>query len=125
MLKPFGLWESPLSPQYLASETVSISDVGWTADGRLVWLEFRSGQGGLHIQAAGDDAPRDLNRTMPVRARVGYGGGDFGLGGHSVYFVHAEDGLLYRQSLDGGGAVPLTRIPSLSLTPMATAGLSR
>jgi len=42
-----------------------------------------------------------------VRARVGYGGGDFSAFGGTAYFV-AQEGRLYRQSLAGGQAEPIT-----------------
>ena len=102
----YGLWPSPLAPQSLA-EGLRLSDVAWDSDGEtLVWLEGRSDRGVLVCLPAGEDAPRDLT-TLSVRARVGYGGGDFGIAGGWVYFSEAG-GRLYRQSLSGGPAEPLT-----------------
>ena len=108
--KPFGLWPSPITPGSLA-QSLRLSDVAWdTSAGpgaeTLVWLEGRSDRGVL-VCAAGDQAPRDLTDTLSVRARVGYGGGDFGVGGGTVYFV-AQEGRLYRQPLSGGQAQPIT-----------------
>lgn len=106
ILKPFGLWPSPVQPAALA-QTLRLSDVIWDSDGKtLVWLEGRSDRGVLVCQT-GDQAPRDLTTTLSVRAKVGYGGGDFGVGHGHVYFV-ADMGRLYRQPLAGGPARPIT-----------------
>ena len=103
----YGLWPSPVTPQSLA-EGLRLSDVAWDSDGEtLVWLEGRSDRGVLVCLPAGEEAPRDLTTTLSVRARVGYGGGDFGVSGGWAYFSEAG-GRLYRQSLGGGPAEPLT-----------------
>jgi dipeptidyl aminopeptidase/acylaminoacyl peptidase len=99
---PYGLWPSPVSPASLA-ESLRLSDVGWDSDGEtLVWLEGRSDRGVLVCSVAGQ-APRDLTPTRSVRARVGYGGGDFSVAGGYVYLV-GEEGRLYRQPLAAGEA---------------------
>jgi dipeptidyl aminopeptidase/acylaminoacyl peptidase len=88
---------------------VRLSDVQWDSDGQtLVWLEGRPG-GSVLVAAALDscDAPRDLTTTLAVRAQVGYGGGEFTVAGGSVFFVE-KSGRLYRQSLTGGPARPVT-----------------
>lgn len=104
---PYGLWPSPVSSHGL-SEGIRLSEVAWDCDGTtLVWLEGRSDRGVLVCLPAGDDAPRDVTSDLSVRARVGYGGGDFTVAGGTVYFAEAS-GRLYRQSLHAGSAVPLT-----------------
>ena len=103
----YGLWASPISPQRLAAG-IRLSDVAWDSDGEtLVWLEGRSDRGVLVCLPTGGDAPRDVTSELSVRARVGYGGGDFSVAGGHVYFVEAS-GRLYRQPLSSGPAVPLT-----------------
>ncbi|HVX10088.1 MAG TPA: S9 family peptidase [Pirellulales bacterium] len=105
--RQFGLWESPISPASLA-EGRRLDGVAWDSDGdTIVWLEGRSGRGVL-VAKTGDDAPRDLTSEISVRAEVGYGGGDFTVHGGHVYFLGHKVGRLYRQSLAGGGAVPIT-----------------
>jgi hypothetical protein len=105
-IKAFGLWPSPITPGSLA-QGLRLSDVGWDTDGEtLVWLEGRSDRGVLVCSPKGQ-APRDLTPTLSVRARIGYGGGDFGVGNGQVYFV-AQEGRLYRQSLEVGEAEPIT-----------------
>jgi dipeptidyl aminopeptidase/acylaminoacyl peptidase len=104
---PYGLWPSPITPAGMAGGT-RLSDVAWDDDNRtLVWLEGRGDQNMLVAQT-GDDAPRDLTVGLSVRARVGYGGGDFGVARGSVYFAEAASGRLYRQSLAAGAARPVT-----------------
>ena len=105
-LRQFGLWDSPIGPRSLA-QGLRLSDVAWDSDGEtLVWLEGRSDRGVL-VCARPGEAPRDLTTDLSVRARVGYGGGDFTVAGGYVYFV-ASTGRLYRQPLEPGPAVPLT-----------------
>lgn len=104
---PYGLWPSPITPQGMAGGT-RLGDVAWDSDGQtLVWLEGRGDQNVLVAQT-GDDAPRDLTVGLAVRARVGYGGGDFGVAGGVVYFAEAASGRLYRQTLAAGAAMALT-----------------
>ena len=107
--KPYGLWPSPLQPAALA-QSLRLSDVGWDSDGEtLVWLEGRSDQGVLVCQRPGE-APRDLTSTLSVRARVGYGGGDFSADRGNVVLV-AQEGRLYRLPLAAGQAEPI--VPQL------------
>ncbi len=100
--KQFGLWPSPISPKRLA-RGIGFSDVAWDHDGTLVWRESRSGQGVLVVQPPDDSAPRDLNSDFAVSAGVGYGGGDFSVGGGNVYFVEKESKRIYRQPTQTGG----------------------
>lgn len=106
--RPFGLWPSPITPQRMAGGT-RLGDVAWDDDGEtLVWLEGRGDQGVLVCADGSGDAPRDLTSDLSVRARVGYGGGDFTVARGHVYFAEATSGRLYRQSLAGGRARPIT-----------------
>ena len=97
---------STLNPRTLA-QGIRLGDVQWDSDGQtLVWLEGRSAQGVLVAQRRGL-APNDLTTDLSVRARVGYGGGDFTVAHGHVVFV--ADGRLWRQPLAGGGAKAITR----------------
>ena len=101
--RPYGLWESPLTPGDLCT-AVRFSDVAWDTDGRtLVWLEGRGSGGTLVCQALSDPAPRDLTGELSVRARVGCGGGDFAVSRGRAFFVEA-DGRLFVQDLSGDGS---------------------
>lgn len=104
--RPYGLWESPLTPAGMAGalrlDEVAFDSDGWT----LVWLEGRSGQGVL-VGTVEGEAGRDLTAEESVRARVGYGGGDFTVGGGVAYFA-GPGGRLYRLALAGGRAQAIT-----------------
>ena len=105
--RPFGLWPSPIAAKSLAGD-VRLEGCQWDSDGKtLVWLEGRSGHGTLVAQT-GDDAPRDLTRDLSVRAEVSYGGGDFTVHAGVVYFVVQKTGRIFRQSIAGGKARPIT-----------------
>jgi hypothetical protein len=92
--KAYGLWPSPISPRSLA-ESLTLTDVQWdTASETLVWHERRGAKGVL-VARAGEQAPRDLTDDQSVRARVGYGGGDFTVAQGNVYFV-GNGGRVYK-----------------------------
>ena len=103
---PCGLWPSPVTPKFLA-QGLRLSDVAWDSDGQtLVWLEGRSDRGVLVAAALDGNAPRDLTSDLSVRAKVGYGGGDFCVSQGRVIF--SSGGRLYVQRLDGGRAALIT-----------------
>lgn len=115
LIKPYGLWPSPIQPADMAA-SLRLSDVAWDNDSSaagaaLVWHEGRSDRGVL-VCALPGQSPRDLTSTLSVRAGVGYGGGDFSVGNGYVYFVaqdeRTREGRLYRQALSGGPAQPIT-----------------
>jgi dipeptidyl aminopeptidase/acylaminoacyl peptidase len=98
--KQFGLWSSPLTAAEVA-HTKKFTDVAWEADGQaLVWREERGEVALLVCQSDPCDAPLELTPDINVRARVGYGGGDFSVGSDTIFLV-SESGL-YRQRLAGG-----------------------
>lgn len=106
--RPYGLWDSPITPLSLARRR-RVSDVAWTADGRLVWCEGRSERSALVV--ADGQAGRDLEGEYSARGGVLYGGGDFSVGGSdaaSVFFVEARSGRIYRQGLSEDQARPVT-----------------
>ena len=105
--KPFGLWTSPISPASMAGG-ISVSDPAWDQGGSLVWKEGRSDRAVLVVEPPDGQAARDLNSDFAVRAKVGYGGGDFTVSQGRVVFAEAASGRLYVQALDGGQAWPLT-----------------
>ncbi|MDA2931282.1 S9 family peptidase [Acidobacteria bacterium AH-259-O06] len=83
------------------------SDVLWDTDGEsLLWREERSDRGVLVCELLKDASPIELTGELSVRARVGYGGGDFTVSHGSVYFV--VEGRLLRQALFDVSAKPIT-----------------
>lgn len=104
--RPYGLWPSPVTPQEMAAQ-VRLHDLRWSPDGNtLVWLEGHSDQGVLMARQDSEVASRRLTVEHSVRARVGYGGGEFGLSNEAVFFV--SEGRIYRQNLAGGTPKALT-----------------
>tara|TARA_B100000315_G_C14594123_1_gene597690 strand:+ start:3381 stop:5279 length:1899 start_codon:yes stop_codon:yes gene_type:complete len=113
---PYGLWPSPITPEYL-SRGKRLAEVGWDADGLiLVWLEERSDRGVLVCVNNNGQAPRELTNTLSVRAKVGYGGGEFTVGHGYVYFAE-QSGRLYRQSVASGTAKPLLEAFGYATSP--------
>ncbi len=105
--RQFGLWDSPISSVRMA-RGIGFSDAAWDPSGALVWREGRADRGVLVVQPPDGGAARDLNSDYSVRARVGYGGGDFGVGHGSVYFAEAASGRIFRQPVTAGEAQAIT-----------------
>ena len=110
IMQPFGTWSSPFTAATLA-EAKRLGDVLWDTEGEtLLWLEGRSDKNVLTCRR-GSHAPRDLTSDLNVRAEVGYGGGDFTVNNGVAFFAVAQGakaGRIYRQSLTGGSARPIT-----------------
>lgn len=117
--RPYGLWDSPISPSGLASD-VRLDGVACGSGREIVWLEGRSGRGVLRVQSGGGDAPRDLDAALSVRAEVGYGGGDFTVSGDVAYFAVHKTGRIYRQSVKGGAAEPITPRQGVAAAPVVS-----
>lgn len=108
MQRPYGWWSSPITARTLAEDR-RLDAAWWDSDGEtLVWLEGRSGRGVLVGEQSAEDAPRDLTPEWDVRAEVGYGGGDFTVGGGYLYFVVHKEGRIYRRPISGGPAQAIT-----------------
>lgn len=106
-IRQFGLWDSSISATRL-SRGINFAGVKCDKDGTLVWLEARADRGVLVVQPADGQARRDLNSQYSVRAKVGYGGGDFSIANGWVYFIEAESGRIFRQPAAEGVALPVT-----------------
>ena len=101
------LWPSPITPVRM-SRGIGFSDIAWDHDGSIVWRESRNNRGVLVVQSPDGQAARELNSEYSVRAKVGYGGGDFSVGHGYVYFVDEKSGRIYRQPTHKGLAEPIT-----------------
>ncbi|MGB9673324.1 MAG: prolyl oligopeptidase family serine peptidase [Anaerolineales bacterium] len=104
---PFGLFPSPISP-LMMGRSLTFAEVGLSSEGYLLWLENRSDRGVIVVQPLNGEGHRDLNSEISVRAKVGYGGGDFSVQGDDVFFVAADSGRIYRQSVECGRPYPIT-----------------
>jgi len=107
IIRQYGLWDSPITPLSL-TRGIRLSDVAWDEDGTLAWLEGRPERSVVVLQPPTGEAIRDLNDQYSIRARLGYGGGDFTIGKGDAYFVAADSGRIYRQPLQAGAAYPIT-----------------
>lgn len=106
VLAPFGLWNSPLTPETIGQQR-RLDEIGWDSDGQtLVWLEGRSDRGVLVAQRHGD-APCDLTDLQSVRGGVGYGGGEFHVSHNKVVFVD-RSGQLFTRHLQYERPHPIT-----------------
>lgn len=119
--RPFGLWDSPISPDQLAGD-LRLSGAWVAPDAATVaWLEGRGDQNVVVSSRAGESSGRDLTRGHRVRALVGYGGGDFALGEDRLLYVDQDSGRLFAQDLRGGDARPVSpafgRASSPTLSP--------
>ncbi|MEA3441658.1 MAG: S9 family peptidase [Chloroflexota bacterium] len=114
--RQFGLWDSPISPVSL-SRGMNFSNVILADDGTLVWLESRSDRNVLVVQPPDGQAARDLNDEFNIRAKVGYGGGDFTIGDGYVFFVDGDSGRIFRQPLQSGKAEAVTPVFGSSASP--------
>jgi dipeptidyl aminopeptidase/acylaminoacyl peptidase len=105
--KPYGSWDSPITPASMAGG-IRLSDCAWAEDGSLLWLEGRSDRSLLVVQPPGEGPAQDVDTGFNVRARVGYGGGDFAVDKNYIYFVAADTGRILRQSIGESGATSIT-----------------
>lgn len=104
---PYGLWKSPLTPTSIA-RGVTIVDGIYNQDGSIVWLENHSDRGVIMVQPADGQAICELNAGHSVRARVGYGGGDFCVKDGEVFFVDAPSSRIFNQPIAAGAAKAIT-----------------
>jgi dipeptidyl aminopeptidase/acylaminoacyl peptidase len=108
--KAWGTWASPISPKGLGAAR-KVSDGQWDdATGMLLWVEGRGERSVLvGLDPESGEAPRELTGDRSVRAKVGYGGGDFAVGGGVAVFADAASGRLFRVGLrPGDGERPIT-----------------
>jgi dipeptidyl aminopeptidase/acylaminoacyl peptidase len=103
----YGLWKSPILPVSLA-RGIDFADVAFDDDGSLIWLENRSDRGVIVVQTLDGQAYREMNNEYSIRARVGYGGGDFSTGNGNIYFIESQSGRIYRQPTHQGPAEVVT-----------------
>ena len=108
---PFGSWASPITIELLLNGTVSLSRGMSRWDGNdLYWTELRPTEGGRQvIVRRSDGANTDVTPAgFNARTRVHeYGGGEFAVGGGTVWFANFDDQRIYIQER-GAGPVAIT-----------------
>lgn len=105
--KPFGLWDSPIGADAIASD-LKLGSLAWTEDNCLLWVEGRSGRNVVVLQPSDGHAFQDVGRDTSVRGFLNYGGGEYGVGHGCIYLVAADSGRILRQPLNAGTATPIT-----------------
>jgi len=107
---PFGAWESPISAQQVASQSVDLSAPRVDGDA-IYWLEARPAEQGRVVVVRWTEAQGAVD-AMPAgfsaRSRAhGYGGGSYTVDRATVYFANYRDRRVYRVS-PGQAPEPLT-----------------
>ena len=142
-VRSYGLWSSPVTPALLG-QRLRLDNPQFDRDGRtLVWLEGRSDRSVLVARPAGE-AALDLTDEQPVRAQIGYGGGDYTVANGLVIFaspgqpgergspIHPGErgspshpgergGRLFRRSLDVDRPRPITPANGYPASPALSA----
>jgi dipeptidyl aminopeptidase/acylaminoacyl peptidase len=97
----YGSWRSPITPAALATYR-GFGGVRLHA-GHAYWREATDGGRNVICRRGLAGGPVEvLTPEADVRSRVHeYGGGDFTVGRHNVYYVEDSDQQIYRQALDG------------------------
>lgn len=112
-VKAYGLWDSSISAEQLASKSTRLGQIQATTEA-LYWLEGRPEEQGRGVIVRYKDGERkDITPDgYNVRTRVHeYGGGDFWLNQDYLLFVDDEHQQLYRQDLKTLEVVALTPEP--------------
>lgn len=118
--KPFGLWDSAITPEVLASAR-RLSDFSFGAGDRVFWIEGRSDRSILfHAEWAKADPARELLPEVNCKAKVGYGGGDFAASGDTVFFCERKSGRIYRASPGELSGRPLAPEFGSAASPVVT-----
>ncbi|MFB6254367.1 MAG: prolyl oligopeptidase family serine peptidase [Halobacteriaceae archaeon] len=114
MSEQFGEWESPISSQMIASDTLSFGGVV-VDNGDVWWLERRPNEGGRGVlvrwrdsKAIADITPSEYNVRTLVHE---YGGGDFYVHNGTAWFVNYDDQRIYRQA-ENQSPTPITPEPT-------------
>lgn len=121
-----GFWPSHLGADRVAQVSIELDQVQIDDHG-VYWRESRPEEGGRHTLCRWH-SERGVEELIPesysVRSRVHeYGGGEWCLGSHSLFFVNAEDQQVYERALDDHLNIrqvtdsPITRFADLQFDP--------
>ncbi len=99
MHAPYGLWDSPITAEHIASVSSTISGFTATSDGASYWVESRPQNKGKNTLVKRDSSGKieDItNEDFSVKTFVHeYGGGAFTVDGNKVYASNAIDSAIY------------------------------
>lgn len=97
---PYGTWESPITADLIASDTVRLGDIHIDR-GNIYWVEMRPDEAGRYVIMVRTSDGKTADVTPPpfnARTRVHeYGGGSYIVFEGTVYFSHFKDNRLYIQ----------------------------
>lgn len=115
--RPYGLWPSVIQPADLAQDC-RFGGVYLSPDGsRVAWLEARDDQSVVKLRHLDEAADRLLTPGQRVRAKVGYGGGDFTLSDTQLVCVDQDQGRLCSRPLQAGTARKTGAAAGLAAAP--------
>jgi dipeptidyl aminopeptidase/acylaminoacyl peptidase len=101
---PYGTWPSRITPE-LTGDLREFSELSWSEDGRLLWVERHSNHSSL---MAWDPARREiqgLSGDINVSGGIMYGGGSYTVWGDQVVFIGKGSSQLYL--ISGGSSAPV------------------
>ena len=96
---PYGLWDSPITPQLIVNEVVGLDQAFMDEDSSIYWLELRPQEGGRSVIVK-----REPNGTIhdllpspfSARSRVHeYGGGSYSVFQETIAFCNDKDQRVY------------------------------
>lgn len=104
--RPFGLWDSPITPSAVARASVRLASLQAAGDD-IYWSESRPEEGGRQVLVRADakgNAADILPKPYSARSRVHeYGGGEFlATDSGDVFFVNDKDQQIHRIARDCG-----------------------
>ena len=120
-IRPFGLWDSPITPSVVARASVRLGSLQAAGDD-IYWSESRPEEGGRQVIVRADakgKAADILPKPYSARSRVHeYGGGEFlATDSGDVFFVNDKDQQIHR--IARGGVHRITAADGMRFADMA------
>lgn len=101
---PYGSWESPITADTVASESLGVFEIA-LAGPLTAWVEMRPTEDGRYVivsRSAGGTTRDGIPARFSARTRAHeYGGGSYVIDGETLYFSNWRDQRLYRQDPQG------------------------
>ncbi len=120
---PYGTWPSRITPE-LTGNLREISELSWSGDGRLLWVERCSNHSSLMAWDPGQGDIKGLAGDFNVGGGIMYGGGSYTVCRDQVVFIDKRSSQLYLISGINSAPLPLGSSPhpksSPSISPFGT-----
>jgi len=113
---PYGTWPSRITPE-LTGGLREISELNWSGDGRLMWVERRSNQSNLMAWDPARGDIKELSEDINVGGGIMYGGGSYTVCRDQVVFIEKGSSQLYIISGINSTALPLGSSPHTKSSP--------